>query len=88
MKWRRSQRRQTRLHKTGRVRKNPVCIFNTLLGTLTRDDGTVQVTYKGWPLYHLSGDTTPGDTNGQGMEGVWFLAVGYGDYHGFHFMFI
>ena len=81
MKWRRSQLRQIRLHKTGRVRKNPVCFFNTLLGTLTRDDGTVQVTYNGWPLYHFSGDTAPGDTNGQGLEGVWFLVSPTGVSH-------
>ena len=45
----------------------------TLLGTATRDDGTTQVTYNGRSLYHFSGDTAPGDTNGQGMEGKWFL---------------
>jgi predicted lipoprotein with Yx(FWY)xxD motif len=34
------------------------------LGTITRDDGTTQVTYNGRPLYHYSGDSAPGDTNG------------------------
>ena len=34
------------------------------LGTITRDDGTVQVTYNGVPLYHYSGDSAPGDTTG------------------------
>jgi predicted lipoprotein with Yx(FWY)xxD motif len=34
------------------------------LGTFTRDDGTTQVTYNGLPLYHYSGDSAPGDTNG------------------------
>ena len=42
------------------------------LGTVTRDDGTVQVTYNGWPLYRFSGDQAPGDANGQGSRGVWF----------------
>jgi predicted lipoprotein with Yx(FWY)xxD motif len=34
------------------------------LATITRDDGTIQVTYNGLPLHHYSGDTAPGDTNG------------------------
>ena len=44
----------------------------TILGTVTRDDGTVQVTYNGWPLYGFSGDAAPGDANGQDSRGVWF----------------
>jgi predicted lipoprotein with Yx(FWY)xxD motif len=26
-----------------------------------------------WPLYRFSGDAAPGDTNGQGSGGVWFV---------------
>ena len=54
-------------------------VDETLLGTLTRDDGTTQVTYNGRPLYHFSGVTAPGDTNGQGMEGKWFLVSPEGE---------
>lgn len=34
------------------------------LGTISRDDGSTQVTYNGLPLYFFHGDTKPGDTNG------------------------
>lgn len=35
------------------------------LGTITRaDDGTLQVTYNGKPLYFFSGDKAAGDSNG------------------------
>ena len=44
-----------------------------LLGTITRDDGTLQVTYNGWPLYYYADDTAPGDATGQGVNNVWFL---------------
>ena len=40
-------------------------------GTITRADGSTQVTYKGLPLYFYAGDTSSGDTNGQGVGGVW-----------------
>lgn len=45
------------------------------LGVITRDDGTQQVTYNGMPLYYFSGDMQPGDVNGQGVAGVWFVAT-------------
>jgi predicted lipoprotein with Yx(FWY)xxD motif len=45
----------------------------SLLGTLTRDDGTVQVTYAGWPLYRYVVDRTAGDVAGQGVDGMWFV---------------
>lgn len=34
------------------------------LATITRTDGTLQVTYKGLPLYFFARDTKPGDTLG------------------------
>lgn len=41
-------------------------------GEITRPDGSKQVTYNGWPLYYFIKDKKPGDTNGQGVKGVWF----------------
>jgi len=37
--------------------------------TLTRDDGTLQVTYNGLPLYGWKNDAKAGDTTGQGVNG-------------------
>ena len=50
-----------------------------MLGTITREDGTMQATYNGWPLYYFAGDAAPGDISGQGMEGVWFLVSATGN---------
>jgi predicted lipoprotein with Yx(FWY)xxD motif len=44
------------------------------LGTVTRTDGTIQVTYNDWPLYYWSKDKAPGDTTGQNVGKVWFVA--------------
>jgi predicted lipoprotein with Yx(FWY)xxD motif len=38
---------------------------NGQLATITRDDGAVQVTYKGLPLYFFHSDSKPGDINGK-----------------------
>ena len=40
------------------------------LGTVTRPDGTVQVTYKGMPLYTFVQDQQPGQAKGEGLKDV------------------
>jgi predicted lipoprotein with Yx(FWY)xxD motif len=45
------------------------------IATITRPDGGVQVTYDGLPVYTYSGDTSPGQANGQGIQGVWFAVT-------------
>jgi predicted lipoprotein with Yx(FWY)xxD motif len=40
------------------------------LGTVKRPDGTVQVTYKGMPLYTFAEDRAPGEAKGQGIKDV------------------
>jgi predicted lipoprotein with Yx(FWY)xxD motif/plastocyanin len=42
-------------------------------GTITRDDGQKQATFKGWPLYYYAKDLASGDTLGQGVNNVWFV---------------
>jgi predicted lipoprotein with Yx(FWY)xxD motif len=46
-----------------------------VLGVITRSDGSQQVTYNAMPLYYYSQDVNPGDTNGQGIGGVWAAAT-------------
>jgi predicted lipoprotein with Yx(FWY)xxD motif len=41
--------------------------------TITRDDGTKQASYKGWPLYYFANDKAQGDTLGEAVGGVWFI---------------
>jgi predicted lipoprotein with Yx(FWY)xxD motif len=43
------------------------------LGTINREDGKMQATYKGFPLYYYVNDKVSGDANGNGSGGVWFV---------------
>lgn len=45
------------------------------ISILRRDDGTNQAAYKGMPLYYYSGDSKPGDMNGDGTGGLWHIAM-------------
>jgi predicted lipoprotein with Yx(FWY)xxD motif len=51
----------------------------SLLGTTTRTDGSVQVTYNGWPLYYYEKDQAPGDVTGQDVGDVWFVVSATGE---------
>ncbi len=47
-----------------------------LLGTTTRRDGTVQITYDKWPLYLWVIDSAPGQATGQNVNnlgGKWYV---------------
>jgi predicted lipoprotein with Yx(FWY)xxD motif len=47
-----------------------------LAGTITRSDGTMQVTYGGHPLYRFVQDRAPGDVNGQDLTAfgaTWYV---------------
>ena len=48
-------------------------VEESLLGTTERDDGEVQVTYDGQPLYYFASDQAPGDTEGQGIGDIWYV---------------
>lgn len=48
----------------------------SLLGTTTRTDGKIEVTYSGHPLYYFVQDKQSGDTTGQGVNGfggLWWV---------------
>jgi predicted lipoprotein with Yx(FWY)xxD motif len=52
------------------------------LGTIKRSDGTIQVTYKGHPLYFYAKDKDDGDAYGQGVHGFgadWYVLKPSGD---------
>ncbi|MFF8032057.1 MULTISPECIES: SCO0930 family lipoprotein [unclassified Streptomyces] len=44
----------------------------SLLGEVTRADGTKQLTVGGWPAYRYVKDVNAGDAKGQGVGGKWF----------------
>ena len=48
------------------------------LGTITREDGYLQVAYNGWPLYYYVLDRKPGDAKGQNSGDIWFVVSTYG----------
>jgi predicted lipoprotein with Yx(FWY)xxD motif len=50
----------------------------SMLGTIKRTDGTTQVTYNKHPLYYYSGDSGPGQQNGQNLNAFgakWYVVA-------------
>jgi predicted lipoprotein with Yx(FWY)xxD motif len=60
------------LLKSGEQPAAPAGLKGTL-GTTTRKDGSIQVTFNGGPLYFWNKDKAPGDTTGQNVNSVWFV---------------
>jgi predicted lipoprotein with Yx(FWY)xxD motif len=50
----------------------PAGLDPAVFSVVPRNDGTNQLKAGDWPLYTFAGDAAPGDTNGQGSDGVWF----------------
>ena len=48
------------------------------LGTLDRQDGAMQVTYNGWPLYYFAADAQLGSAMGQDVGDIWFAVSVHG----------
>jgi predicted lipoprotein with Yx(FWY)xxD motif len=48
-------------------------IDGSLLSTTEREDGSMQVTFDGQPLYYFGADETADDVNGQGVGDVWYV---------------
>ena len=50
-------------------------VDGSLLGTTTRKDGAIQVTYAGMPLYYYFKDKAAGDVTGQNSNSVWYVVA-------------
>lgn len=47
--------------------------------TAPRTDGGDQVKIGNWPLYYFASDAAPGETKGQGLQGIWFVVSPSGE---------
>lgn len=50
-----------------------------VVGSITGIDGEPHLTLNGWPLYYFAGDSAAGDTNGQGVNDVWWVLTPAGE---------
>lgn len=53
--------------------KPPNNVSKDDFATITREDGSKQTTFRGYPLYYFVNDKTAGETTGEGVKGVWFV---------------
>lgn len=51
----------------------PQSISKDDFGTITREDGKKQTTFRGYPLYYWVNDVSPRDTKGHGVNNIWFV---------------
>ncbi|MDX6295295.1 MAG: hypothetical protein QOH50_4370 [Kribbellaceae bacterium] len=47
--------------------------LGTAVGTVSRADGSKQLTLGGLPLYQFANDTKAGDVKGQALGGIWWV---------------
>jgi len=59
----------------------PAGLDASVFSVVSRPDGTHQLKAGKWPLYRYVGDAAPGDVNGQGSGGVWFVVTPTGGLH-------
>jgi predicted lipoprotein with Yx(FWY)xxD motif len=51
----------------------PAGVDKNDFGTIVREDGQKQTTFRGYPLYYFAADKAAGDLAGQGVNAVWFV---------------
>jgi predicted lipoprotein with Yx(FWY)xxD motif len=51
----------------------PEGVDPALVSTVDRPEGSEQLKVGKWPLYYYAGDGAQGETNGQGVGGVWYV---------------
>lgn len=49
------------------------------VGKITRDDGTMQLTIDGMPVYTYAQDSKAGDVTGEGVGNIWYAVSPNGD---------
>jgi predicted lipoprotein with Yx(FWY)xxD motif len=50
-----------------------------MVAAIERDDGSMQLTYNGWPLYYFARDAEAGDASGQGAGEKWYVVSPEGE---------
>ncbi|HEY4017144.1 MAG TPA: hypothetical protein VGM75_00570 [Pseudonocardiaceae bacterium] len=53
-------------------------VDSSKVGTVTRSDGSKQLTLNGWPLYEYEGDSAAGDVKGENIQNTWFAVTPQG----------